>query len=219
LIFIQVSLSESMGFSIDSNKTKASKYRIIKLHYENLSGEKGLTAFFYDDNGVMHKARWELLDGSRSSENYYTYDEEGNLIKKYREFSDGITSTVLYNYNDKGNLISEFFDRSDGVTGNTYYEYDKDERLVKAICNGLNGWFYGTIIYKYDVDGRKSKGIIEKDEKQIGTIYFEYNVNGNLIKEYWEFPDSWSQTFIYEYEKVGLDWTTIKNKIISFIEY
>ena len=205
VITLILCLQAPWGICCDSVKSVDNDFRLIKLHYENLTGEKGLTSFFYDENGVMHKARWELLDGSRSSENYYTYDRKGNLIKKYREFSDDITSTVLYNYNEKGNLISEFFDRSDGVTGNTNYEYDKDERLVKAICNGLNGWFYGTIIYKYDVDGRKSKGLIEKNEKQIGTIVFGYDPNGNLIKEYWEFPDSWSQTFIYEYEKVVLD--------------
>ena len=182
----------------DSIKVIDNNYMLINLHYENLSGEKGLTTFIYDEKGVMHEAYWELLDGSRSSENYYTYDEDENMVKKYRKFSDGITSTQLYEYDEKGYLISEHFNRSDGVAGSTVYKYDKDEKLVKAICNGLAGWFYGTLIYEYDVNGRKSKGIIEKDEKHIGTIYFEYDTAGNMIKEYWEFPDSWSQTFFYE---------------------
>jgi hypothetical protein len=205
LIFIQVSESESMELFIDSNKTKASKFRIIKLHYENLSGEKGLTTFFYDENEEILAAHWQLIDGSRSSENFYTYDEEGILIKKYREFSDGITSTQLYEYDQKGNLISKHFNRSDGVTGTTDYLYDKDEKLVKAICNGLAGWFYGVLIYEYNTNKKKTKGIIERDEKQIGTIYFEYDTVGNLVKEHWEFPDSWSQTFMYENEDVGCD--------------
>jgi hypothetical protein len=192
------------GYCCDSIKAVNNEFRLIKLNYENHSGEKGLTTFIYNENGVMHEAYWELLDGSRSSENYYTYDEEENLIKKYREFSDGITSTQLYEYDEKKKLISEHFNRSDGVTGTTDYKYDKDEKLVKAICNGLAGWFYGTIIYEYDVNGRKSKGIIEKDEKHIGTIYYEYDEEGNLLKEHWEFPDSWSQTFFYEYEKSNM---------------
>ena len=195
----------SPGFCCDSTKAKDNKFRLIKLHYENLSGEKGLTTFFYSGKGMMNQAHWELLDRSRSSENYYTYDEERNLIKKYREFSDSITSTQLYKYDKKRDLISEHFNRSDGVTGTTDYEYDKYDKLIKANCNGLAGWLYGTIIHKYDFNGRKSKGIIEKDEERIGTIYFEYDEAGNLIKEYWEFPDSWSQTFIYEYEKVESD--------------
>lgn len=193
------------GFCCDSTKAEDNKFRLIKLHYENLSGEKGLTTFFYNEDGVMHQAHWEILDGSRSSENYYTYDEKGNLIKKYRKFSDGITSTQLYEYDEKGNLISEHFNRSDGVTGTTNYEYDKYEKLVKANCNGLAGWFYGVITYEYDANEIKRKGIIKRDGKHIGAIYFEYDMEGNLIKEYWEFPDSWSQTFMYEYEKIECD--------------
>jgi cobalamin biosynthesis Mg chelatase CobN len=193
------------GFCCDSTKVEDNKFRLIKLYYENLSGERGLTTFLYHENGVMHQAHWELLDGSRSSENYYTYDEEGNLIEKYREFSDSITSTQLYEYDENGNLISEHFNRSDGVTGTTNYEYDKYEKLVKANCNGLAGWFYGVITYEYDANEIKTKGIIEKDEERIGTIYFEYDETGILIKEYWEFPDSWSQTFMYKYEKIECD--------------
>jgi hypothetical protein len=105
----------------DNIKAEDNNYRLIKLHYENQSGEEGLTNFNYDQNGIMHQAYWELLDGSRSSTNYYTYDEEQNIVKKYREFSDGITSTQLYEYDEKGNLISEHFNRSDGVTGSTVY--------------------------------------------------------------------------------------------------
>jgi YD repeat-containing protein len=198
-------LAPSPELCCDSTNYLFNNFRLIKLHYENSSGEKGLTTFIYDENEIINKAYWQLIDGSRSSENYYTYNEEENLIKKYREFSDGITSTQSYKYDQKENLISEHFNRSDGVTGTTDYKYDKDEKLVKAICSGLAGWFYGTIIYEYDVNGRKFKGIIEKDEKQVGTINFEYDTAGNLLKEYWEFQDSWSQTFIYEYEEVKRD--------------
>ena len=194
------------GFCCDSNKVVNNELRLIKLHYENLSGEKALTTFKYNDDGIMYEAYWELLDGPRSSYNYYTYDGKGNLVNKYREFSDSITSTQLYEYDENGKLISEQFNRSDGVIGNTNYEYNKYEKLVKANCDGLAGWFYGVIIYEYDVNERKTKGIIEKDEKRIGTVYFEYDMAGNLLKEYWEFPASWSQTFIYEYEEIGHDW-------------
>jgi hypothetical protein len=206
--FVIVMLLCSPSFNAvrtDSIKNGDDNLRLIKLYYENQSGEKGLTTYYYDKKGLMHRAHWELNDGSRSSENFYTYDDEEKLIKKYREFSDGINSTQLYNYNEKGNLISEHFNRSDGVTGTTDYEYDENEKLIKTICNGLAGWFYGTIIYNYDIYGRKVEGIIKNDEKNIGNINFEYDTSGNLIKEYWEFPGSWHQTFIYVYEEVKRD--------------
>jgi hypothetical protein len=193
------------AFCCDSIKAVDNNLRLIKLHYENHSGEKGLTTFIHDENGVMHEAYWELLDGSRSSKNYYTYDEEKNLIKKYREFSDGITSTQVYKYDEKGNLITEYFNSSDGVTGTTDYKYDKYGKLVKANCNGLAGWFYGVISYEYDEKNLKNKGVISKDGKLIGNIYYEYDDEANLLKEHWGFIESWGQTFIYEYEKIEHD--------------
>jgi hypothetical protein len=191
------------GFCSDSINSIDNKFRLIKLHYENLSGEKGLTTFFYNEKGIMHEAHWELLDGSRSSDNYYTYNEEENLIMKYRKFSDGITSTQIYEYDENGNLISEHFNRSDGITGTTDYKYDKYGKLVKANCNGLAGWFYGVITYEYDDKNLKNKGAISKDGKLIGNIYYEYDDEGNLLKEHWVFIESWSQTFIYEYEELN----------------
>jgi len=193
------------GFCSDSINSINNKFRLIKLHYENLSGEKGLTTFFYTEKGMMHEAHWELLDGGRSSDNYYTYNEEENLIKKYRKFSDGITSTQIFEYDENGNLISEHFNRSDGVTGTTDYKYDKYGKLVKTNCNGLAGWFYGVITYEYDKKSLKNKGIISKDGKLIGNIYYEYDNEANLLKEHWVFIESWGQTFIYEYEKIEHD--------------
>jgi hypothetical protein len=35
--------------------------------------------------------------------------------------------------------------------------------------------------------------------------YFRYDPAGNMIKEYWEFSDSWSQTFVYQYEEIKDD--------------
>jgi len=177
-------------------------YRLIKLHYENSGGEKGLTTFVYDESGLMYKARWELLDGSRNSVNYYTYDSNGNLIKKYREFSDGILSTLLYEYDENGNLLSEYFERSDSVIGITKYEYDENGKLLIADCHGLNGWFFGIINYEYNEQGQKVKGQIKKKGDIAGTIIYLYDEHNNLIKEYWDFLKSWNQTFVYEYEKV-----------------
>jgi len=177
-------------------------YRLIKLHYENASGENGLTTFEYDENSLMYKSRWKLLDGSRNSVNYYTYDSNENLIKKYREFSDGILSTILYEYDEKGNLLSEYFERSDSVTGITKYEYDENEKLIISDCQGLNGWFFGKINYEYNENGQKVKGLIKKKGEMAGTIIYLYDEHDNLIKEYWDFLKTWNQTFVYEYEKV-----------------
>ena len=132
------------------SQTTQNEHRLIRLHYTDSSGEKGLTTFEYDHNGLMYKALWKLLNGERCSVNYYSYDENSKLVKKYREFSDGIISIQLYKYSNKGNLTEETFWRSDSVTGKVIYSYDHEGKRLKAKCKGMNGWFYGTIDYEYN---------------------------------------------------------------------
>jgi YD repeat-containing protein len=179
----------------------STEYRQLKLYYENASGENGLTTFDYDDSGNISIAVWELTDGSRNSLNFYDYDETGQLLRKYREFSDSLTSSQTYRYDKNGNLITEYFERSDGRSGVTNYEYDDSGRQVRAVCDGLNGWFHGIINYEYDESGRKINADIIQKGKHTGIIHYSYNENDNLMKEHWDFSGKWSQTFIYEYEK------------------
>jgi hypothetical protein len=174
---------------------------LLRLYYENSSGEKGLTTFDYNEDGILDKAIWELDDGTRTSLNFYEHDTNKNLVKKYREFSDSLTSNQFYEYDNKGHLITEHFQRSDGVSGLTTYEYDKNGKLTKANCKGLNGWFFGDIIYIYNEAGNKQKAIINQEGKNTGVILYSYDEDGNLIKEHWDFSGKWSQSFVYEYEK------------------
>jgi len=86
------------------------KYKLVKLHYSNSTGENGLTEFKYNESGLMHQANWGLLNGNRSSLNYYAYNLNGQIIMKYREFSDSLISTQTFDYDVNGNLISEQFE-------------------------------------------------------------------------------------------------------------
>lgn len=190
------------GSIIYGQKPVEKTLRLSKLHYENSSGEKGLTTFLYDEFGIMYKAKWRLLDGSRSSLNFHTFDENGNTIQKYREFSDGITSKLLYKYDENGKLISESFERSDGVTGTTNYIYNESGKLIRADCAGLNGWFHGILFYNYDDTDRKTGATIQQNGNRIGVISYDHDDHGSLIKEYWDFSGNWNQTFVYEYGEV-----------------
>lgn len=167
------------------------------LHYENASGEKGKTTFFYSEDNKKYKEKWELLDGSRYSINYLFLDQQGNMIRKYREFSDSLTSNNFYKYDYQGNLIEDYFERSDGIKGVAWYKY-QDGKKIEAECRGLNGWFYGIIKYEYS-NNKISKGIIYREGREIGRIDYAYNDQGYLITEFWDFGGKWSQTFTYEY--------------------
>ena len=176
--------------------------RLVKLNYENKSGEKAFTDFEYNNDWFLTKAIWKLTDKSRSGVVTYKYDNKGNIIEKYRIFSDSISIMQTFEYNQSSNLLIDNFERSDGTKGKVEYIYDTNEKLLKANCNKQNGWFSGIISYEYNEKDEIVKGNLLQDNVVIGTITYSYNQHGLLIKEYWDFPEKWSQTFIYEYKEM-----------------
>lgn len=171
---------------------------ISKLHYENSSGEKGVTTYLTNARGVLYKAVWEQLNADRYSENFFEY--RGNRLERlYRTFSDTLNSTKQFFYDENGLLTRELFKRSDGVEGEAWYTYDDDNKLKELDCKGLNGWFKGILKFSYDEKGYKKTASIFVEDKHAGTVTYEYSNNGNLTTEHWNFPDRFSQTFRYEY--------------------
>ena len=175
----------------------AAMYRPHKLFYENSSGEQAITTYYYDREGENYRAHWQLADSSRSSMNFHEFDTMGNLVRKYRIFSDGITSDQFFKFDSAGLLSGQDFSRSDGVTGSTVYSYDEKGNAIMADCRGLNGWFYGQIIYKYE-NGMKSGAALIQDSDTIGFIRYGYDQD-MLVYEYWDFNGEWNQTFQYDF--------------------
>ncbi|MBI9067872.1 MAG: T9SS type A sorting domain-containing protein [Salinivirgaceae bacterium] len=188
------------------------KYRLKSLYYTDTYGEKGITYFLYDKENRVYKSYWKLINNSKNSDNFYTYDENGNLLEKYREFSDGKTSIQDFEYNENNNLIKETFSRSDGISGTAEYEYNSENLVTQVDCKKFNGWLDGIISYEYQ-NNKKVSGIIENNNNQVGTIIFTYDENDNLTDEFWDYG-SWSQTFTMEYE---LDTTLIYTSSNVFI--
>jgi hypothetical protein len=124
------------------------QYLLKRLHYQNSSGEKGVTTFIYDKENQLYKAVWELLDSSRYSFNYYKLNNE-NIVEVYRTFSDKMTSQKKFTYNTQNQIIEEYFWRSDSVEGTAKYAY-KNGKLSKLIANKMNGWFTGELHYEYE---------------------------------------------------------------------
>jgi hypothetical protein len=174
-------------------------FRLVKLHYSNSNGEEGITEFEYDAFGNLVFSYWKLLNGKRNSKNRYVVNEEGQIIKKSRIFSDSISSKKQFEYNLCGNLVKETFSRSDGIEGLATYHYDEHGNLTFAYCKNYNGWFTGKIQYKYNNYEVIYEAVIQKDDQDIGKIVYHYDIDGNLKIEKWDFNGQWEQTFIYEY--------------------
>ena len=198
----------------ESKENHDPAFRPVKGYYENSSGEKANTTYYYDIHGQKTLAHWQLADSSRSSVNYYEYDTSGNRTRKYREFSDGLISDQHYRFDRAGRLIREDFSRSDGVKGETDYEYDQQGRCVEARCRGLNGWFHGDLIFYHDMEGMKFAAGIHRDGDSVGFIRYGYDDYGNLIHEYWDFNGQWSQSFVYEYQQKAIRTYTPPNAFI-----
>jgi len=169
------------------------------MPYSNSYGEKGISLFEYGEDGRLNKSVWKLLDNSRSSENHYKFDASGNIIEKYREFSDSIKSTEIFKYDSDNHLLSESFVRSDGFTYSVRYEYNTIGRAVTAYYKNYHDWFNGPVSFTYNEAGLVSEGKIIEDGKEIGFINFKYDSKSRLIEEYWEFSGKYNQTFTFEY--------------------
>jgi len=179
----------------------ATDVRVSRMGYSNTSGEKGLTVFHYRRDGVMEASTWMLEDNSRHSANYFAYDDAGRMLEKYREFSDGLTSTDTYEYDAAGHRLKETFMRSDGVGGYAEYQWSGEGVLLAAECDKYKGWFTGHIEYEYE-NGLKLSARISREGEYIGKIEYDYETTGRLASETWDFNSKWSQTFTYAYEPV-----------------
>lgn len=179
----------------------------IVLNYENSSGEKGISIYAYDGNMRLIKGRWQLIDTSRWSTNYYRYNTKNQLIENYREFSDSITSSLKYKYNHRGDKIAEVFSRSDGVYGESTFEYNENGKLLKIQCNKYSGWFDGEIIYTKELNNKPLSAEIIRDGKKLGTIELKYCEDGQLKTEKWITPN-WNQTFNWVYSQLQTSYTS-----------
>ena len=135
------------SFSLASRSTPRSVAgRVPARHallYENSLGEKGTTEFYYDADGRVSSACWELTDKSKHSTNTYQYNHRGLLVSVFREFSDNVTSFEVYTYDERGNRVAERFCRSDRVRGTAAYHYDASGRRVRATFQHHKGWLDG----------------------------------------------------------------------------
>lgn len=172
------------------------------LNYTNSDGELAATRFTYNAKGLCDTAYYQNITGSRSSRNFHEFDKAGRMVRKYREYNDGETSTEWFTYGEDGHLAEERFENSKGVRGTTRYRYDPDGRLTGMACDAFKGWLKGEISFTFDEQGKRTAGRIRREGSVLGSIEYQYDRHGNLIREHWDFGGDWSQTFLHVYEPI-----------------
>ena len=202
LLIIQFTITSNTSFSQYNLKELQRRYSesgFSSMPYSNSYGENGISLFEYGEDGRLNKSLWKLIENSRSSVNHYKYDINGNIIEKYREFSDSVTSTETFEYDLDNHLLTESFVRSDGFTCSVRYEYNSMGIAVRAYWTNYHGWFNGHISFSYNDSGQVTEGKIVEGGVEIGFINFKYDNSDRLVEEYWEFSENYNQTFTYEY--------------------
>jgi hypothetical protein len=208
ILFVLIAKSSfANDFSLNNPETK---FRLIRLDYNNSSGEKGVTFYNYSEKGVCETALWELENGQRYSINFQFYDKNNNMIKKVREYSDHKNTVRLYNYDKNNRLISEEFFLRDTSKGVTTYDYDDHNNVILIRCKNYYGWLNGIIKLQYNDKGQKIAGELIQKDKHAAVIKYDYDNYGNLVKEVWDFNKEWQQEFNYIYEKPS------DSKLINF---
>ena len=202
ILFMLLIITSQSLFAVNINTdNNGSKLRLVRLDYNNSSGEKAVTFYDYSENGLCETALWELADGQRYSINFQFYDKNNNMIKKVREYSDHKNTVQVYNYDEKNRIVSEEFFLRDTSRGVSTYEYDDNNRLALVNCKAYNGWLNGQIKLIYNDKGQKTGGNFIQKNKTVADINYEYDQDGNLIRETWDFGKEWRQEFSYIYER------------------
>ena len=200
LVLLAAVVSNLYSQPVEMREPSPRPARLVRLDYDNSSGEKGATFFDHGENGLIERALWELESGERYSLNVYAYDERGRLIEKAREYSDHKDTVQLYRYDDRNRLVAEEFLQGDISKGVTTYEYDARDRIALIRCHAYNGWIEGTITIRYDDKGLRTGAELIQEGKAAARIAYEYDDTGDLTSETWEFASGWEQTFRYRYD-------------------
>lgn len=112
----------------------------------------------------------------------FEYDEDGNIIKDYNNWSNTFTE---YEYKD-GLVVKMHYTASDGLTFDEIYEYDEHGTQIKTTHYGesYDDAAITTVKPEYDVQGRLVR---ETGYGSDGNVYsvdeYEYNDKGEIVEE------------------------------------
>ena len=156
--------------------------------------------YTFDANGNLIKKVATYPSGNKDTTDY-TYDLNGNLIKEVETTYLRNKNTTDYTYDLNGNLIKEVYTYSNG-NKNTYdYTYNLNGKLIKMVSTNYHG-YKSTTNYTYDLNGNLIKQVIT-DNIAPYTIDYTYDLNGNLIKQVETLPDGSKGTTNYTYDLNG----------------
>ncbi len=176
-----------------------------------------LYEYFYNADGLRVRAEFEY-PGAITGFQTFTYDENGNLVKRNYEDSTGLVYEYLSEYNEKGQQTRfeiVFNGASDVRT--TSYEYDKNGMTVKETTSYQDG-FVEIWDYTYDENGNCISAYLTDSDGDHVRYDYTYDEHGNTVKEEYVGYDGIKQYVIIEYKLLYLPCGVTKGTEFFFVE-
>lgn len=134
----------------------------------------------------------------------YTYDRDGNILSEIDEWTDEAGTTryeEYYTYDDRGNVTSSRV-VDDGAETRRTTEYDKFDNVVRSTYyfDGMEG--ERTTKYTYDEGGKILREVTTWENGSKDMTTYEYDKAGNLVKMVMVGKDLHSSSQTYEYISV-----------------
>ena len=152
---------------IRSELYEDSGYKLADITYE------------YDADGrrLSNTTTW-VASGDFETDTY-TYDENGNVIKKVLtySYSPGYENVSNYIYDENGLLIKENWGAEEYYIG---YEYDEKGHLAKSF-NMNDGTRYEYMAYQCDADGNVLVETVDWGDGDISTNTYTYDAEGKML--------------------------------------
>ena len=147
--------------------------RLDSLTYNNTSRAFVHTcSYVYDEEDRL--VELDYNDGSKWE---YTYDEDGNLVKKvYVSDIPALRQCLEYTYDDKGQKTAQKTDDISAKFKLVEYFYDSEGRRVKVVCTRQSE-VKDTIQSFYDDNGllvKETREDVSGRQKTVDTVEIEY---------------------------------------------
>jgi len=120
----------------------------------------------YDSLGRLRQVdRFTETEVNWLDRNVYTYNREGQLIKRDFLSAFGAITKTIYQYNDRGRISSSVeYDAKDRIKREITYQYDDKGRLLKVLAHHPKDSIRKKTTYEYDSWGNWTQKVDYKNE-------------------------------------------------------
>lgn len=176
-------LKEADGTVMEEKSYEADAHQRLAreyLHYAD--GSRDIISYTYDDEGNIIKKETVDADGEVEETQEFQYDNGRKILERKKDESGELIAEKRYHYED-GRLLE--VESMDGIEGQEYqrvYTYDEQGHRDSVMLYDAGGNPLERVLLENDDKGRPVK-IIEENRQKKNTLYLRYDERGNAISQ------------------------------------